>query len=296
LKNIQSVFSGPAMNAYRSLNLPPNIMEFARALPLPARRQEEPEHLKDEFVMQLVEGSDALLKRDPGTWAAFQLMLWAGLRNNEAAHARKNWLQRTLNGYSLSLKATGDFIPKGNSREVIIPTEVAKQLLQLPQPPRAAGLPPDDHIVPAKTETDRKEACYYRINEWLREQGVGKEVGKVAYRLRKYFLKKVAVQQHPLMAQAAAGHSSFETTESHYIGKAKMTEPIRLPADVSKSLSFRVDEKPAASEVPVGKLLSLVDAAQLLEVNASDLAARSETAATVTCDGYLLAVRREGVT
>jgi integrase len=82
--------------------------------------------------------------------------------------------------------------------------------------------------VPAKHETDRREGVYRRLNTWLRERGVTSDAGKIAYRLRKYFLNKVAEQQGTLFAQAAAGHSSLQTTESHYIGKPKMAKPIKL--------------------------------------------------------------------
>lgn len=295
LQQVQSVFSDAARQAYRSLYLPPNIADFSGAVPVPARKQEEPVQLSDQDVVRLIDASGPLRDSHPALWAAFQLMTWGGLRNTEALHARRSWLTRTLTGYLLRLAPTGDFTPKGNSREVMLPFEVGQALLSLPKVATdTPDLRPDDHLVPAATLTLRTHACYRDINAWLKQQGVAGDAGKFAYRLRKYFLKKVAVQQHPLMAQVAAGHSSLATTTDHYIGKPKMTEPIRLPVDLARSLSFSLTEKPGSSALVLGAVLDLAQAAQLLEVNAGELAARAATAESVMLDGFMLTVRREG--
>jgi hypothetical protein len=47
--------------------------------------------------------------------------------------------------------------------------------------------------------------------------------------------------------------------------------------------------------VALGAILNLKEAAQLLEINAGELAARSEKAASVMLDGFVLTVRREGL-
>lgn len=221
LAQVQSVFSTQARAAYRALHLPPNIADFATALPVPARKQEDPVHLADEFVMGLLAAAPELQTSDPGAWAAFQLMTWGGLRNRECFYARRDWLEQIPAGYRLSMKPTADFLPKGNSREVILPANIVEAIFAQMR---------DDHLVPGATKSDRHDACYRRLNQWLKRNGVTAEVGKVGYRLRKFFLKKVAVQQHPFIAQAAGGHSSFQTTQDHYIGKPKMASPIKLSA------------------------------------------------------------------
>ena len=63
---------------------------------------------------------------------------------------------------------------------------------------------------------------------WLKARGVGEDAGKVAYRLRKFFLNKVSEQQGIMLAQAAAGHSSMQTTQDHYTGRPQMQQPVRL--------------------------------------------------------------------
>lgn len=228
LTHIQSLFSAEARVAYRELRLPEKIDEFAQALPIPARKQEEPKQLSDEFVAELLQAVSigtaempALHMLDPGAWAAFELMIWGGLRNKECFHARKSWLERIPAGFRLSMKPDGDFLPKGNSRAVIIPASIGEALLEQLKPG-------EDYLVPGRTMSDRHDACYRRLNDWLKSRGVTGDADKIAYRLRKYFLAKVAEQQGVMLAQVAAGHSSMQTTEDSYIGKPKMASPIRL--------------------------------------------------------------------
>lgn len=231
LTHVQSIFSRHAMDDYGSLHLPPNVREFATALPVAARKQEGPQQLGDAFVGDLLGRVADLRAKDPGAWATFQLMTWGGLRNKECAHARESWLERVPLGYRLAMRPDKDFLPKGNSRAVILPAELVEAMLAaLPPTDTATGKRPDDHLVPAAHVTDRADAVYRRLNAWLKAQGVGGDEGKIAYRLRKYFLAKVSEQQGVMLAQAAGGHSSRHTLEQHYIGKPKMGAPIKLLA------------------------------------------------------------------
>lgn len=238
LKHVQSLFSREALDDYHSLYLPPNIAEFANALPVAARKQEEPESLADELVQRLLTAAAELRKVDGSAWSAFTLMTWGGLRNKECLYARENWLEEIPAGYRLQLRPADDFMPKGNSRAVILPAAIGVELLAGvaagPQPVAPVdGKPVSRHLVPAKNHTDRQVAIYRRLNLWLRLQGVTTEAGKFAYRLRKYFLKKVQEQQGLLFAQAAGGHSSLATTMDHYTGRPKMSEPIKIQSGTS---------------------------------------------------------------
>ena len=221
LTHMQSLFSREARDDYGHLYLPPNIADFATALPVAARKREEPKQLDDAFVSGLLAAVPELQAESPAAWAAFQLMLWGGLRNRECLFARTGWLEEIPLGYRLTMRPAADFLPKGNSRAVILPAAIVRPML--------AQLPPDDdHLVPARTVSDRHEACYRLINQWLKRRGVGEDANKIAYRLRKYFLAKVAEQQGVMLAQAAGGHSDMRTTEEGYIGRPKMKAPISL--------------------------------------------------------------------
>ena len=245
LTHVQSLFSAAALDDYGALHLPPNISEFSTALPIAARKQEEPTQLTDAAVTALLDKIADLQKVDAGAWATFQLMTWGGLRNKECLHARESWLEPIPGGlaYRLTMKAAKDFLPKGNSRAIILPEAVAVGLLaQLPADgatgPQADGTTggpgdgttgrPDRYLVPGEHYTDRHEAVYRRLNAWLKTNGVGLDAGKIAYRLRKYWAKKLEEQQGIFIAQAGLGHSSAATTQAHYTGTKKMAEPIRL--------------------------------------------------------------------
>ena len=227
LKHAQSLFSREALDDYSSLKLPPTIRDFADALPVPARRAEEPAQLTDTLVTRMMAAMTDHKSRDPAVWAAFQLFVWAGLRNIECLHARRSWLDEVANGYRLQLRPDGDFVPKGRSTSRVLPKVIVDELLARLT---IGGTEIDHtaHLVPAKNTTDRKDAIYRRLNAWLREQGVNEDAGKIAYRLRKYFFKKVVEQQGLMLAFAAHGGGQLSTLTDHYTGRPKMADPIKL--------------------------------------------------------------------
>lgn len=253
LTHVRSLFSKEARDDYGRLHLPPNIEDFMSALPVAARKQEEPEQLTDEVVASLLDKMELLREEDAAAWVVFQLMAWGGLRNKECYHAREFWLEKHPSGvaYRLVMKQAADFTPKGNSRAVVIPSNVAEGILSLLEKPDESLLLGGDeesrnrYLVPGKNPTDRHEACYRRLNVWLKSHGVTEDAGKIAYRLRKYFLAQVAEQQGLALAQAAGGHSSLSTTINHYVGGPKMKAPIQLGPRPTPA------PEPAPSPIPV---------------------------------------------
>lgn len=235
LKHAQSLFSREAMDDYGQIRLPATVREFADAIPVPARKAAEPEQLPDELVGRMMTAMTAHKETDPAVWVTFQLFVWGGLRNIECFHARRSWLEKIPAGYRLQLKPAGNFIPKGRNTSRVLPGPIVEEILALARPQvvtvAAAGakLEEQDHIVPAMNPTDRHDAIYRRLNAWLKdEQKVTEEAGKFAYRLRKYFFKKVEEQQGLLLALGAHGGSSMSTLTDHYTGRPKMAEPIKL--------------------------------------------------------------------
>lgn len=234
LAHAQSVFSRHALEDYHTLRLPPTVRDFADALPVKARKMEEPQALDDEFVAGMLRTVEPLKEEKPGAWAAFQLMLWGGLRNVDCMHARVSWATKEVEGYRLKMVPTEDYMPKGSSGSVMLPRGIFEEIVALPAPATAVvelpttGKKDDPHLVPAATKTARHRAIYRELNAWLKKQGVAEEASKIAYRLRKYFLSKVADQQGRLMAQLAGRHADGSTTSDHYIGAPKMQKPIAL--------------------------------------------------------------------
>ena len=234
LIHARSIFSSKALEDYHALRLPACVRDFAAASKVKARKMEEPKPLGDELVAEILSKVHALKTAAPAAWAAFQLMLWGGLRNVDCLHARRSWLERLEAGFRLRLVPTADYLPKGRSGAVVLPVPVVEEILALPAPVAdvvelpTSGRVDDPHLVPAANKTARHKAIYRQLNAWLRKNGVEEEASKIAYRLRKYFLAKVAEQQGRLMAQLAGRHADLATTEAHYIGKPKMERPIAL--------------------------------------------------------------------
>lgn len=229
LKHAQSLFSREAMDDYGPLRLPPTAREFAEALPVKARKAEEPVQLPDAQVSGLMAAMTQHKAEDPAVWTTFQLFVWGGLRNIECLHVRCGWFEALPAGYRLQLKPVGDFMPKGRSTSRIMPKAIVDEILALvvAEPGQDLNLA---HVVPAMNITDRNDAIYRRLNAWLREHGVKEEAGKFAYRLRKYFFKKVEEQQGLMLALAAHGGGQLSTLTDHYTGRQKMAEPIKLTA------------------------------------------------------------------
>lgn len=238
LAHAQSIFSRAALEDYHAMRLPASVHEFKAALPVQARRQEPPQQIPDTVLAEIRAAVDSLHDTAPATWAAFQLMLWGGLRNIDAYHARRSWLVREEHGYRLLLVPTSDYTPKASSGDVVLPSDMVDRLLALPQPDQrivtlADGRSPDPHLVPAAHPTARHKACYRSVNQLLKAHGITPEAGKIAYRLRKFFLAKVDAQQGRAIAEAAARHAptsrlAGSVLEAHYIGPAKMQKPIAL--------------------------------------------------------------------
>lgn len=232
LKHAQSLFSREAMDDYGPLRLPGTVRDFADALPVPAKKAAEPDQLADEFVQGLMSAMTAHKAEDPAVWATFQLFVWGGLRNIESLHARRGWLEKIPAGYRLQLRPSGSFIPKGRNTSRVLPGPIVEELLALVklEPGMTAEAINDVHLVPAMTKTDRHDAIYRRLNAWLADQGVAVEAEKVAYRLRKYFFKKVEEQQGIMLALAAHGGGQMSTLTDHYTGTPKMAEPLKFTA------------------------------------------------------------------
>ena len=233
LAHAQSVFSRHALEDYHGLGLPPVVRDFADALPVKARPQEEPVQLDDAAVTAMMGKVAALKVEEPAAWVVFQLMLWGGLRNIDCVHARRSWVSASAGGYRVSLVPGDDYMPKGRSGSVIVPAVVMEEVLELSAPKagetESAEVTGARHLVPASSKTARDVAAYRTLNDWLKSNGVGEESNKVAYRLRKYFLSKVEEQQGRVMASLAARHADAATLD-HYVARPKMEKPITLGA------------------------------------------------------------------
>ena len=229
IAHAQSVFSRHAMEDFYELGLPAGVKDFAAALPVKARHQEEPEQVSDSTLEHIFGAMPAIKAKDPAVWVAFQLMIWGGLRNIDCVHARRSWLSAEGDGYRLTMKPGDEYSPKGKSGSVFLAKVIVDEMLALSAPSGAESpeITAGRFLVPAKSKTARVNAIYRDLNEELRALGVGEESNKIAYRLRKKFLALVAEQQGRAMASLAARHADSSTLD-FYVAKPTMSQPITI--------------------------------------------------------------------
>jgi integrase len=230
LTQARSCFSRHALDDLHDLGMPPGVKDFAESLKVKARVQEEPVQLTEAQMNEILAALPALKLAKPAVWVGFQLMLYGGLRNIDCLHARRSWLDDEGDIYRLKLRPFGDYMPKGKSGGVVFFKDHMDQILSLSEPSgfEPVELTANRYLVPASSPTARENALYRDLNAWLRGLGVGEESNKVAYRLRKKFLAILNDQQGREMARIAARHASQATTDSHYIGAPRMSQPITI--------------------------------------------------------------------
>jgi len=248
LRQARGVFTDTALADMRRLVLPLEQIRAFRKLPmLPAKKKAAPVQLTEAEVVRILgavellrervveyQVSAGVTKRVPGVavWAAFTVMIESGARNGEVRHARLSWLRESAEApglWELQLIATKEWKgPKGGERVVGLFAPTVERLRALS---RVAG---DDFIVPARTATERREICERAINTWLKAEGIERDGNAVAYRLRRYYLKRQEAQARLHLAAAmhaarTAGHANVTTTHA-YIGRPDVITPITMPA------------------------------------------------------------------
>jgi integrase len=223
-RKARSVFSAAMLRSYEDhgLRLPPGVKEFPKQGFLSAAQPPPAEQLSPEVVEKVMELMPQLRKVDPATWAAMILMYRGGLRNIEAEKARWSWVMPAIGGGSvLRLYSDLDYGVKAKERIVSLSPEVVKLLTEV----RRKG---DDYLVPAENENQRRIACYRGVNKFLRECGVVKRRGKVAYRLRGHAITEVMLANGMDAAKEFAGHTTVKTTQI-YKGAAVPYKALGMP-------------------------------------------------------------------
>lgn len=254
LRQARGVVTETAEADMRGLMLPLEQFAAFRRLPmLPAKKKGAPTQLTEAEVVRILAAVEALRERTvtypvsngvtrtvPGVavWAAFTTMIESGARNIEVRHARLSWLVESAEApglWELRLRATEHWKgPKGGGERTV--GLCAATVGRLRALERAAG---DDFIVPARTDTERQHICERAINVWLKSEGIERDGNAVAYRLRRYYLKRQEALSRLHLAAAMhaaqkAGHKDVSTTAA-YIGNWEPTTPISLPAADARS-------------------------------------------------------------
>ena len=180
-----------------SLNLKTSIEEF---VPIPA-----------EIVAKMEKEAHGPLREcQPSAYRAYLLMSRLGLRNSEVVAVRQGWFE-THNGTRLLVlkdRPQEAFKLKNSLSGAIGVSDALWGQL-------TAGLPEGwDYLIDEKTMTDRFDAAYRTLNNFIR--GFLPDRKKGAYELRKWAGSIVATRSGIYAAQQFLRHRSVKTTESYY--------------------------------------------------------------------------------
>ena len=149
---------------------------------------------------------NALKETDRQLYTAFVLAAAYGMRNSEAARARKDWLLADC----LDVRIT----KTDNDRQLPYQNEGDRDLLLANNP--------DGEFILAGTKTERNDFVWRRLNKVLRSVGFTGQKG--VYELRKYFGSQVALQTKSVWQAAQMLGNTPEVARQHYIGLLKSPE------------------------------------------------------------------------
>lgn len=221
-KKVKALFSKAARTLFADAGLRlPDMTEWLEMPALGGYRRRGYEPLATEVVAEIERRAWAELRvEEPATFACYLLMFRAGLRNGEALHARREWLQRRTyldkagprEMWVVNVQESETWRPKGKrNREVPIADDVAEALLAVAGP---------EWLVNVPEFWPRLRVCRRRINAWLHPmlpESAKRYVGaKISYLLRKHYGSLVLTQQGIEAAQSALGHRHASTTQDHY--------------------------------------------------------------------------------
>lgn len=225
LANAQSVFSRRSLQRLRDLGLrvPPTVTGFVSELGLEARPAPPPEDFTQDELAAIRAGLPALKERSPAVYAALMLQLHAGLRNGEIVQARWSWFGALGDSVFIDLSTQGSFEPKGRDGWVEISADLVPLLPCRDYPPA-----PDDYVIMADTDNERRDTCYRAVNDYLRSCGIEKKNGKIAYRARGHAITQIYLAHGAGAAKEFARHSTQRTTDRYYKGAKVPYTPLAV--------------------------------------------------------------------
>jgi hypothetical protein len=205
LSNAQNIFNSRRRLQYAKygLRLPDGLVGFAQAVPL---QTSLPEHtsLQAKDWRILLRDLEKLARTDPDCFIFIVLLLFAGLRAQEAMVARIWWVVTTRCEPCLRVQLEWDFVPKdGEARDAVLMPEIAHLLLS-----RKAT----EYLV-APTKAGRKQARK-RAMAWMRAHGA--DPSRPCHAMRHHYLSALLRLFGRRIAQNSAGHSKGDTTLNWY--------------------------------------------------------------------------------
>ena len=172
----------------------------------------------DELKRKTVEIGWELFLEEPGTWLAFFLMFFCGMRPGDAVRARVDWFRGGDNGMRLV------FTPHKTSRSAggrTVEQRIIPELWNCVWNATArAKVEGEVFLIPGDEQARRK--AIDRVSEHMRR--IGWQTEKAAYELRKLFVSAV-YNSHGLQWAAAYSGDNPTTIERYYAAAYRRDAP-----------------------------------------------------------------------
>lgn len=186
------------------------------------------EPIPDATIAELERAAVSLRDVDPATWLVYMLMSRLGLRNVELERATLTWLTCDDSGkWYLDIPETKG----GLSRHLELPDDLPASLIRS----IAARQENGEHLIPARTITERRIICQRTINRFVSQFLPDRP--KCSYELRKWAGSMVWSTQGAEAAQHFLGHRSMATTERYY---RRYLRPVRAVSAADRALIYPV--------------------------------------------------------
>jgi integrase len=208
---------------YKALTLP-NLDGFMTYMPVEAAKYQY-EMPPESLYKPTLEAARKLKDSKPHLYMVHLLVYDLGLRANEAACSRWNWIEHedgpAGKTWRMSVKdrPEEDFHVKGRSGSVPVPAKVLEHL-------QAGHREGDPYIVPGGTNTARRDLIQREYSAWLRK--IGWKTQKAAHEMRKlrgcFWRHKYGLDR----AHDWLRHSSYQTTLDYYAALPRRNEPASL--------------------------------------------------------------------
>lgn len=219
IRSAMSIFAAPLEREYEARGYRLDWKELRRVKRLPQLKApilREPDTLLADIRALRADETRIL-------WLAIGLARFAGLRQHEIQHARREWLQRDSQGnVSILLMHRPDegFYSKTGEpyTAVVLDAALAADLWAIP-----AG----QLLVPDPPEIARERFFARTCNAWVRAR-IGDNSHGAMHRLRGFYADQIKSLHEDAMraqlagiraAQQALGHTSEKTTVEHYLSK-----------------------------------------------------------------------------
>jgi integrase len=229
LRNVKAMFRDEARSHY-PWPIPQEVEKFLKEKPFKKVRVSYilP---RPELIHATIDALPALCESDPEAFVMVMFAMRAGLRREEAAHVRREWVRKDFDPVRIYIMPDGNFTPKGRRGYTEISADALAQI-------EAASVSPSTYV--GGSYTYRYEEVGDRATSWLRS--LGWTADKPLHELRKLFGSAIASSKGLFVAQRLLRHGDPNTTDQYY------SDVVVRQDTVDAILGTRLTLVPAAEE------------------------------------------------